>query len=80
MTDKSYERWLAKRRNVSVPATLADHIMGQVANIERQRRDIWWLRLVWRIECSRAARWAVCGGALVIGGLPFVFLVHAASL
>ena len=70
---------LRKRRNVSPPATLMDQIMSQVANLERQRRDIWWLRLIQRIEHSRAARWAVCGGALAIGGLPFVFLAYVAQ-
>ena len=76
MTDKPYEQWLAERRDVSPPATMADQIMSQVAKMERQRQDIWWLRLVWRIEQSRAARWAVCGGALAIGCLPFVFLLR----
>ena len=80
MTDKPYEQWLAERRDVSPPATMADQIMSQVANMERQRRDIWRLRLVWWIERSRAARWAVCGGALAIGCLPFVFLLRAAQL
>jgi hypothetical protein len=79
MTDKLYEQWLAERRDVSPPATLADQIMSQVASMERQRRDVWWLRLVWRIERSRAARWAVCGGALAIGSLPFVFLARVAQ-
>jgi hypothetical protein len=80
MTDKPYEKWLAKRRDVSPPATLADRIMSQVANLERERRGIWWLRLVWRIERSRSARWAVYGGALAVGVLPFVFLAHAARI
>jgi hypothetical protein len=40
MTDNPYEQWLAERRQVSAPAKLADYIMSQVANIERQRRDI----------------------------------------
>jgi hypothetical protein len=80
MTDKPYGQWLAKRREVSPSAAMADQIMSQVANMERQRRAIWWLRLVQRIERSRAARWAVCGGALVIGGLPFIFLAHVARL
>jgi hypothetical protein len=80
MTDKSFKHWLAERRNVSAPATLAEQIMSQVVELERQRREIRWLRLVWQIESSRAARWAVWGGALAIGSLPFVFLVHAASL
>jgi hypothetical protein len=79
MTDKPYEQWLAKRRSVSPPASLADQIMSQVANLEHQRREIWWLLLVWRIERSRAARWAVCGGALAIGGSPFVFLAYVAQ-
>ena len=80
MTENPYEQWLAERRKVSPPATLADQIMSQVANMERQRRDIWWLRVVQLIEQSRAARWAVCGGALAIGCLPFVVLASVAKL
>jgi len=80
MTDKPYEKWLEERREVSPPATLADQIMSQVAEMERQRRVLWWLRMVQLIEQSRAARWAVCGGALAIGSLPFVFLARAAQL
>ena len=80
MTDRSYEKWLAKRREVSPPTKLADQIMSQVAELEPQRRDLWWLRVVQRIEQSRAARWAVCGGALAVGCLPFVFLVRATQL
>ena len=80
MTDKPYEEWLAKGRNVSPPASLVDQIMSRVANLERQHRDIWWLRLIQWIDRSRAARWAVCGGALAIGGLPFFFLAYVAQL
>ena len=80
MTDQPYDKWLAEHREVSPPATLADQIMSQVANIERLRRDIWWLRVVQLIERSRAARWAVCGGALAIGCLPFVVLASVAKL
>ena len=80
MTDKPYEQWLAKRREVSPPATLADQVMSRVAELERQRRGLWWLRVVQRIEQSRAARWAVCGAALAVGCLPFVFLARAAQL
>jgi hypothetical protein len=80
MTDNPYEQWLAKCRGVSPPADLADQIMSQVANIERQRRTCWRLRLVQAIERSRASRCAVCGGALAVGCLPFVFLAHVARL
>ena len=79
MTDKPYEKWLAERRTVSPPSTLADQIMSQVAELERQRRDVLWLRMVQRIEQSRAARWAMCVGALAIGCLPFVFLARVAQ-
>jgi hypothetical protein len=58
---------------------LVDQIMSQVANLEQQRQAIWWLRLIQSIEHWRAARWAVCGGALAIGGLPFVFLAYVAQ-
>ena len=80
MNENLYEQWLAEHRKVSSPATLADQIMSQVAELERQRRALWWLRVVQRIEQSRAARWAVCGGALAIGCLPFVFLARVAQL
>ena len=80
MTDRPYEKWLAERREVSPRAPLADQIMSQVAELECQCRDLWWLRVVQRIEQSRAARWAVCGGALAIGCLPFVFLARVAQL
>jgi hypothetical protein len=84
MTDKldgqkPYERWLAECREVSPSATLADQVMSQVVDFEHQRRNIWWLRLIQRIEHSRAARWTVCSGALAIGGSPFVFLAHVAK-
>jgi hypothetical protein len=80
MTDNPYEKWLAERREVSPPATLADEIMSQVTELERRRRGLLWLRVVQRIEQSRAARWAVCGGALAVGCLPFVFLARVAQL
>lgn len=80
MTDKPYDKWLAERREVSPPAELADQIMSRVVELERERQNIWWLGLIQRIEQSRAARWAVCGGALAIGCLPFVFFARAARL
>ena len=80
MTNSPYEQWLAERREISPPATLADQIMSQVAEVERLRRNLWWLHMVQLIERSRIARWAVCGGALAVGGLPFVFLARAAQL
>ena len=84
MTDKPseqkpYEHWLVERREACPPANLSDQIMSQVAKLERQRHDIWWLLLVEQIERRRVARWAVCGGALAIGGLPFLFLAHVAK-
>lgn len=75
-----YEDWLAKRRAATPAAGLADQVMKQVAELDRQRHGSWWLRMMHRIERSRAARWAVCGGALAIGGLPFLFLAHVARL
>ena len=80
MTHKPYEQWLAERREVSPPATLADQVMSRVAELERQRRGLWWLRVVQRIEQSRAAQWSVCGGAIAIGCLPFVFFARVAQL
>lgn len=80
MTDGPYEKWLAKCRDVTPPPELADLIMSQVAELDRERRALWWLRAIQRIERSRAARWSVCGGALAVGVLPFVFLAYVAQL
>jgi hypothetical protein len=79
MTENPYDEWLAKCREVSAPTDLADRIMSQVANMEHQRQSLLWLRLVQRIERSRASRWAVCGGALAVGCVPFAFLAHVAQ-
>jgi hypothetical protein len=78
MNENPYEQWLAKCREASAPPALADRIMSQVARMEQERRSLLWLRLVQRIERSRASRWAVCGGAGAIGSLPFFFLAHVA--
>jgi hypothetical protein len=80
MTHHSYEQWLAERRSVSPPSTLANEIMSQVAELERQRRALWWMCMVQRIEQSRAACLAVCSGALAVGCLPFIFLARFAQL
>ena len=80
MTDEHYENWLAKRREVAPPESLTDQIMNQVMEADLQRRSVWWLHLVHQIERSRAACWAACGGALAIGGLPFLFLARVAKL
>lgn len=80
MTDDAYERWLTERRAVAPPAILADQVMSQVANLDRRRREVWWLQLIWRIERSKVARWAMCGAALAVGCLPFAFLAYVAQL
>lgn len=80
MTDEPYRQWLAERRKLCVPTTLTDEIMRQVAELEGQRRVIWWLRVVQHIEHSRTARWAMYGGALAVGSLPFLFLARVAQL
>jgi len=79
MTENPYEQWLANCREVSAPAALADRIMSHVAKMEHQRRSLWWLRVIQRIERSRVSRWAACGGALAVGCGPFVFLAHVAQ-
>jgi hypothetical protein len=79
MNENPYEQWLARCREATAPPALTDRIMSQVAHMEHQRQSLWWLRVVQRIERSRASRWAVCGGALAIGCVPFVFLAHVAK-
>jgi hypothetical protein len=84
MTDRldeqeGYVQWLAERRGTSPPAKLTDHVMNQVTELEHQRHNIWWLRLIQQVERSRAARWSVCGGALAIGSLPFFYFASVSN-
>ena len=51
----------------------------KLMELERQRQSIWWLRLAQHVENSRAGRWSVCGGALAMGSVPFVFLAYVAK-
>ncbi len=78
MTDDFYNRWLAQRRQELPPSTLPDEIMKRVGELEQHRQATRWLRLIQRVEHSRVSRWAVCGGALVVGSLPFLFLAYVA--
>ena len=84
MTDKPrkqdpYEDWLAERREICPPAIFSEQVMSHVAELARQRHEVWWWLLVEQIERRRAARWAVCCLALAIGGLPYLFLAHVSS-
>ncbi len=84
MTDKPteqnpYEHWLSERREACPPAALTDQIMNQVVEFEHRRQGVGWLLLVEQMERRRAVRWAVCGGALAIGVLPYLFLAHVPS-
>ena len=80
-SDRSpFEDWLAIRRKACSSSDLPDQVMGRIVEWERQRHDIWWALLVERIERGRAFRWAVYGGALAIGVLPYLFLAHVAKL
>lgn len=74
-----YEYWLAERREIAPPVNLSDQVMTRVMEFDRQRQNVWWLLLVEWIERRRLARWAICGGALAIGGLPYLFLAHVPS-
>lgn len=78
-TQQQYQQWLAQRRDEHPPVGLADQIMDRVAEFECHRQDDWQSRLVQQIECSRAARWSVCGGALAVGVLPFLFFAYVPS-
>ena len=74
-----YEHWVAERRAASPAADLSDQIMDQISELKSQRPSDWWLSLVEQIESKPGARWAVCGGALMIGGSPFLFLANVAK-
>lgn len=74
--ESRWEQWLESRWQASPPTALMDEIMDRVTELDHQRQGVWWLRLIYQIDRSRAARWCVCAGALIIGGLPFAFLAH----
>jgi hypothetical protein len=79
MKDDFYNQWLAQRRQELPPTNLADEIMKRVGELEQHQQATRWLRLVHRVEHSRAGRWAACGGALAVGSLPFLFLAYVAQ-
>ncbi len=79
MTDDFYNEWLAQRRQELPPPTLSDQIMQRVGEMERHQHAVWWLRLMQRVEHSWVSRWAVCGVALVVGSVPFLYLAYVAQ-
>lgn len=84
MTDRPsdqnpYERWLEMRRGMRPPAELSNQVMTQIMDLERGRRTAGLLRLMELMERSRAVRWGVCGSALAVGAVPYLFLVHVPS-
>jgi hypothetical protein len=52
--------------------------MNQVQQLEEARAGVWWFALIQRIERSRLARLAVCSGAFLIGGFPFLVVAWVA--
>ena len=79
MNHDPYEQWLAERRSVSPPGDLPNQVMCRVVELEEQRKAVWWLGLVQRVERSRAARCAVGAAALIIGGFAFLFLAYVSK-
>ena len=73
-----YEHWLAQRAEVIPPAELSDRIMSQVIVLDKQHHN-WSTVWLHRVESNRVGQWAVCGGALAIGCLPFFFLAYVAK-
>lgn len=78
--EQLYKLWLEERRGARPSATFADQVMNQVVTLNCRRDNVWWLLLVDQIERRWAARFAVCGGALAIGCLPYLFLTHVSSI
>lgn len=74
-----WDDWLADRREVQPTENLTDQIMSQVVELDQQRREVWSASLINKIDRSRFGRIAVCAAALVVGGLPFLFLAYVAK-
>jgi len=77
MTDDDiYQQWLARRHSDTVDAGLTDRVMEAIAQSAWVRVTSRRLRLLTWIERSRMRCAAACGGALLVGSLPFVYLAY----
>ncbi len=77
--DNSWNRWIAARLEVRPDEDLIDRIMNDVQSLERQQNVAWTTELIMKLEHNLFARMAVCAAALLIGGLPFLFLAYIAK-
>ena len=79
MTDEPmYDEWIANRRAAEPSRELTDRVMAAVEERDVQRKR--YVRLADRMNESRAARWAACLAASLVGSLPFLLVAHAAKL
>ena len=72
MSDDLYQAWIEQRRAASPTDEMPNRVMQLVMEMQAQRKQAFALRLASWIEQSRAARYVVCGAAMLIGSTPFV--------
>ena len=73
-----YDEWIANRRAAEPSRELTDRVMAAVEEQDVQRKR--YVRLADRMNESRPARWTACLAALLVGGLPFLFVAYVAEL
>ena len=73
-----YEEWIASRREAEPSAELTDRVMDAIEQRDAPRRGF--VRLADRMNESPLARLAACAAALLVGSLPFAFVVSVAQL
>ena len=72
MSDDWYQAWIDQRRAAAPPDELPDRVMQLVMEEQTREDQIVALRIARWIDRSRAARFAACAAAMLIGSTPFV--------
>ena len=73
-----YDEWIANRRAAEPSSELTERVMAAVEERGLQRKS--YVRLADGMNESRAARWAACLAASLVGSLPFLYVAYAAKL
>lgn len=78
---QAWEQWLREKRSVVAPTGFADRCLERIEQdfadpelareIARSARNDW----LSRVTRSRWRQWAICGGALAVGILPYAALL-----
>ena len=74
--EDAYQSWIEDRRSGRSDPQHADRVMEAVAKAAASGPSTKLARVSLWVDQSSLRRLAVCGGALVVGGMPLVLLAY----